>query len=111
MLTPKQLLAETAKFFALHPDRWVKGYLVCHGKNPANASDSDCFCAVGYMAYRLAKEGVHIPTAGSAYEVVGDFFEGSFGRKAEDLYEINDNNNNPVDVVTKLKQVINDYYD
>lgn len=94
-LTPKQLLAETAKFFSINPSKWIRGRL----------QRGDCFCTVGYMAHRLHQEGV--PGAASdPYSVVGRFFKGRFGSRADALYHMNDNAGDPEVVVDKLKEFI-----
>lgn len=91
MLTPKQLLAETAKFFKLHPDRFLTGTL-SNRNNPVEADDNACFCTVGYMAYRLAKEDPSLrPTVRrDPYKTVAQFFGGKYGSDAQTLYRMND---------------------
>lgn len=107
MLTPKQLLAETAKFFSLHPERFITGNLVNRGSLMRPREDT-CFCTVGYMAHRLVQEGV--PEAASRpYETVANFFKGRFGGRAGDLYRQNDALGKPERVVKFLKEQVNEF--
>lgn len=100
-LTPKLLLAETAKFFKEHPQRFIRGSLSSAGRSVSSATYESCFCTVGYMAYRLRQNGydIHDP-----YGAVGNFFGGKYGMSASQLVGRNDDANHPEEVVEFLIQ-------
>lgn len=102
MLTPKQLLAETAKFFSLHPERFLRHSL---SSRPIDVADPnrDCFCTVGYMAARLRQEGLNVT---DPYRAVGKFFDGEFGESAVELYSSNDQSDTASEAVETLKEKI-----
>lgn len=94
-LTPKQLLAETAKFFSINPSKWIRGRL----------QRGDCFCTVGYMAHRLQQEGV--PGAISdPYRTVRNFMR-PLSVTDSDLTRRNDSAADADEVVQGLKDLVN----
>lgn len=101
MLNPKQLLAETAKFFSLNPERWTRGSL------RRGLGDTARFCAVGYMAHRMRQD----PDTSklfrnlNKYDAVGKFLA-PLGISDAIIVSKNDNASGPEEVVEFLKEEI-----
>jgi hypothetical protein len=103
MLTPKQLLVETAKFFSLNPDRWITGSL------KRGSGDTACYCAVGYMGHLMRNDPATAPLVDRLgdYNAVTRFLQ-PIGLADNEIVSKNDNADGPEEVVDFLKdQLVN----
>lgn len=104
MLNAKLLIAETAKFFALNPGRWIKGALSSANDSRLGTPEAerDCkFCAVGYMAHRLILDQPERAARirANPYEEVSKFL----GVPSGSIHRPNDRSSSPQEVVNFLK--------